>query len=136
MTPLQEHQSVCLCCAEGCGFYTLVEQGKAAGIDYMQDHPVNAGALCLKGNRVLAAVHHPQRIQTPLAKQADGTFQPLAWDEAIALISSRFKSAVTKHSPQALAFMASACCSNEEHYLLQKFARLLGTNNIDQCARL
>ncbi len=130
MTPLQEHQSVCLCCAEGCGFFTMVDQGKAAGIEYMQDHPVNAGALCLKGNRVLAAVHHPERIQTPLARQADGTFQPIAWDEAIALISSRFKSTAAKHGPHALAFMASACCSNEEYYLLQKFARVLGTNNI------
>jgi formate dehydrogenase major subunit len=130
MTPLQENQSVCLCCAEGCGFYTLVEQGKAAGIEYMKGHPVNAGALCLKGNSVLATVYHPERIHTPMARQEDGTFQPLAWDEAIALISSRFRGAATKHGPQALAFMASACCTNEEHYLLQKLAMVLGTNNI------
>ncbi len=131
MTSLQEHHSVCLGCAEGCGFYTLVEQGKPVGIEYMTDHPVNAGALCRKGNHALAAAQHPERIHTPLARQADGAFQPIAWDDAIALIAARFKSALAKHGPQSLAFMASACCTNEEHYLLQKFARVLGTNNIN-----
>ncbi len=130
MTPLQETQSVCLCCAEGCGFYTLLEQGKAAGIEHMQGHPVNAGALCLKGNSVLEPVYHPERIYSPLARNDDGTFHAITWDEAIALISSRLKSTAAKHGPGALAFMASARCTNEENYLLQKCARVLGTNNI------
>ncbi len=130
MTPLQENQSVCLCCAEGCGFYTLLEQGRAAGIEYMKEHPVNAGALCLKGNSVLETVHHPDRIYSPQARHADGTLHAVSWDEAISLIASRLKGAAAKHGPHALAFMASACCTNEENYLLQKFSRVLGTNNI------
>ena len=130
MTPLQEIQSVCLRCAEGCGFHTLLEQGRAAYIDYLKQHPVNAGALCLKGNRVLETVYHPERIHSPLAKKEDGTFHAIAWDEAIALISARLKSAAAKHGANALAFMGSPRCTNEEQYLLQKFARVLGTNNI------
>ena len=62
MTSLEENQSVCIRCAEGCGFYTLLEQGKVTGIDYMKGHPVNAGALCIKGNRVLETVYHTERI--------------------------------------------------------------------------
>jgi predicted molibdopterin-dependent oxidoreductase YjgC len=130
MKPLQETESICLCCAEGCGFHTLHEPGKVTGIEYMPDHPVNAGALCLKGNNVLNPVHHPERIHSPLVKQDDGTFHAITWDEAIALISTRLKSTIAKHKPHALAFMASARCTNEENYLLQKFARVLGTNNI------
>ncbi len=130
MTPLQETQSVCLRCAEGCGFHTLLEQGRATGIEYMTNHPVNAGALCLKGNRVLETVYHPERIYSPLAKKEDGTFHAITWDEAITIISSRLKSAAAKHGANALAFMGSPRCTNEEQYLLQKFARVLGTNNI------
>ena len=130
MTPPQEIQSLCPRCAEGCGLYTLLEQGKATGIEYMKDHPVNAGALCFRGNGVLDTVYHPERIYAPLAKKEDGTFDTMSWDEAIAIISSRLKSIAAKHGPNALAFMSSACCSNEENYLFQKFARVLGTNNI------
>jgi formate dehydrogenase major subunit len=130
MTSLQENQSVCIRCAEGCGFYTLLEQGKVTGIDYMKDHPVNAGALCLKGNHVLETVYHPERIYSPVVRKEDGSFHPITWDETITLIASRLKSAAAKHGATALAFMASASCTNEENYLLQKFARVLGTNNV------
>src|SRR4030042_3813985 len=130
MTSPQEIQSVCLRCAEGCGLYTLFDQGKATGIDYMKGHPVNAGALCFKGNGVLGTVYHPERIYAPLVKKEDGTFHTITWDEAITLISSRLKSTAAKHGPNALAFMTSAHCTNEENYLLQKFARVMGTNNI------
>ena len=41
------------------------------------------------------------------------------------------------HGPDALGFLASAKCSNEENYLIQKLARQgFGTNNVDHCARL
>src|SRR5512139_3894823 len=104
MTPLQEIQSVCLRCAEGCGFHTLLEHGKATGIEYMKGHPVNVGALCLKGNSVLETVYHPERIYSPLARKDDGTLHAVTWDEAVSLISARLKSAVTKHGAAALAF--------------------------------
>jgi formate dehydrogenase major subunit len=131
MTSLHEIESICTSCAEGCGFYTQVEQGKVTNLDYMKEHPVNQGGLCFKGNRVLDSIYHPNRIHSPLERQEDGTFEAVSWDQAITTIASRFKQIAKKHGPDALAFLTSAHCTNEEYYVFQKCARLLGTNNID-----
>jgi len=131
MTSLHEIQSICTSCAEGCGFYTQVEQGKVTNLDYMKEHPINKGGLCFKGNGVLNSIYHPNRIYSPLERQEDGTFDAVSWDHAITTIASRFKQLAKKHGPDALAFLTSAQCTNEEYYVFQKCARLLGTNNID-----
>jgi len=131
MTSLHEIQSICTSCAEGCGFQTQVEQGKVTNLDYMKAHPVNKGGLCFKGNGVLDSIYHPSRIYSPLERKEDGTFDAVSWDQAITTIAARFKQIAKKHGPDALAFFASARCTNEEYYVFQKCARLLGTNNID-----
>ena len=131
MNSTQEIPSICPYCAEGCGFYTLVEQGKAFNIEYMKNHPVNEGGLCLKGNAVLDIIYHPRRIYSPLQKKDDHTFDKIPWDEAINVTASHFKKIVKKYGPNALAFLTSAYCTNEENYLFQKFARIIGTNNVD-----
>ena len=115
MTSLHEIESICTSCAEGCGFYTQVEQGKVTNLDYMKEHPVNQGGLCFKGNRVLDSIYHPNRIHSPLERQEDGTFEAVSWDQAITTIASRFKQIAKKHGPDALAFLTSAHCTNEEY---------------------
>jgi formate dehydrogenase major subunit len=97
----------------------------------MPSHPVNNGALCLKGNNLLGSIYHPARIFSPLSKKDDGSFEEISWNEAFDTITSQIKKIVKKHGSDSLAFLTSACCTNEENYLLQKFARILGTNNID-----
>jgi formate dehydrogenase major subunit len=131
MNSPREIQSICPYCAEGCGFYTSVEQGKALNINYMKNHPVNEGGLCLKGNMVLDVIYHPRRIDSPLLKKDDNTFDKISWDEAINVIASHFKKIIRKYGPNSLAFLTSAYCTNEENYLFQKFARIIGTNNVD-----
>jgi formate dehydrogenase major subunit len=131
MTSLHEIESICTSCAEGCGFHTQVEQGKVTNLDYMKAHPVNKGGLCFKGNGVLESIYHPSRIYSPLERKEDGTFDAVSWDHAITTIASRFKQIAKKHGPDALAFLTAAHCTNEEYYVFQKCARLLGTNNID-----
>ncbi|KPJ55863.1 MAG: hypothetical protein AMJ42_06085 [Deltaproteobacteria bacterium DG_8] len=131
MNSPREIPSICPYCAEGCGFYTQVEQGKALNIEYMKNHPVNEGGLCLKGNAVLDIVYHPNRIHSPLRKKDDNTLYEISWDEAINTIALNFKKIVKKYGPNALAFLTSAHCTNEENYLFQRFARILGTNNVD-----
>ena len=131
MTSFHEVQSICPYCAEGCGFYTQVEQGKASNIEYMKKHPVNEGGLCLKGNAVLDIIYHENRIYSPLAKKDGNTFDNISWDEAINAIVSNFKKILKKHGPGSLAFLTSARCTNEENYLFQKLARIIGTNNVD-----
>jgi len=131
MTSRHDIESICIACAEGCGLYSQVEQGKVTNLEYMPSHPVNNGALCLKGNNVLGSIYHPARIFSPLSKKDDGTFEEISWEEALDTIASQIKKIRKKHGSDSLAFLTSACCTNEENYLLQKFARILGTNNVD-----
>lgn len=131
MTSVHEIESICTCCAEGCGFYTRVEQGKVTNLDYMKAHPVNKGGLCFKGNRVLDSIYHPGRIYSPLERKEDGTFDAVSWDQAIDTIASRLRQIAKKHGPEALGFLTSAHCTNEEYYVFQKCARLLGSSTID-----
>ena len=131
MTSRHDIESICTSCAEGCGLYSQVEQGKVTSLEYMQNHPVNNGALCLKGNNVLGSIYHTERIFSPLAKKDDGTFEDISWDEALDTIAAQLKKIGKKHGSDALAFLTSSRCTNEENYLFQKFARILGTNNVD-----
>ncbi|MBC7772356.1 MAG: formate dehydrogenase subunit alpha, partial [Pyrinomonadaceae bacterium] len=63
-------------------------------------------------------------------------FREATWDEALQLIARRFSQIKTAHGPDALAFISSSKCTNEESYLMQKLARgVMGTNNIDNCSR-
>lgn len=127
--------SVCPYCGVGCGFYIRVEDGTAVGLEYMREHPTNEGALCPKGNAALDVVYHGERLLYPL-KRVNGHLERASWDEALDLIADGLSRARREHGPDSLGFLSSAKCSNEENYLFQKLARMLGTNNVDHCARL
>ncbi len=96
---------------------------------------MNQGALCPKGNACLDIVYHRERILYPM-KKVGGRFERTTWDDALDLVAENLSRVCSVQGPNALGFLASAKATNEDNYLLQKFARLLGTNNIDQCARL
>ena len=106
-----------------------------AGLEYMKAHPTNEGALCPKGNAFTDLIYHKERLQYPL-KKVDEHFERIDWDEALSLVASNLDRVRHERSPNALAFLASAKATNEENFVMQKLARLLGTNNIDHCARL
>ncbi len=127
--------SICPYCGVGCGLYINVADGAVVGLDYMQDHPTNEGALCPKGNAALDIVYHRDRLHYPLVK-VNGQFERATWEEALDTIASNLTYVRMQQGPNALGFLASAKCTNEENYLFQKLARLLGTNNLDHCARL
>jgi formate dehydrogenase major subunit len=127
--------SVCPYCGCGCGFYAVVEEGVAKNIEYMPEHPVCQGALCPKGNAALDVVYHPDRLRYPMRRE-NGSWKRMSWEEATGLVATRLQQIRDTHGADALAFLASARCTNEENYLLQKLARSIGTNNIDHCARL
>lgn len=127
--------TVCPYCGVGCGLYLVIEDRRVVGIDYQADHPVNRGALCPKGNAALDVVYHPDRLRYPM-KRDGNKWQRISWDEALDLVASQFGAIMDRHGPDAVGFLASAKCTNEENYLLAKLARLCGTNNVDHCARL
>jgi formate dehydrogenase alpha subunit len=127
--------AICPYCGAGCALTVVVEGGRAVGLEYPTGHPVSQGALCAKGNAALEVLDHPDRLTTPLIK-LDGRFREATWDEALDRIATRLSEIRDASGPDALGFLASAKCSNEENYLFQKLARNLGTNNVDHCARL
>jgi predicted molibdopterin-dependent oxidoreductase YjgC len=127
--------TVCPYCGCDCGLYVVVEEGIAKNIAYMEEHPVCRGALCPKGNAALQVVYHPDRLRYPMKKE-NGSWKRIGWTEAIELVATRFKQIWDGYGANALGFLSSAKCTNEENYLFQKLARLIGTNNVDHCARL
>ncbi len=93
------------------------------------------GSLCVKGQFGLDFIHRPDRLTTPLIRR-DGALQPASWEEAYDLIARQFTAIKTESGPEAFAFWSSARGTSEANYLMQKFARaVIGTNNIDNCAR-
>jgi formate dehydrogenase alpha subunit len=109
----------------------------------------NKGSLCVKGRWGYDFVAHPERLTTPLIRIAgtsreaphDGqvheVFREATWDEALELVSKRLLEIKQAHGADSIAALSSAKCTNEDNYVMQKFTRaVLGTNNIDHCARL
>lgn len=128
--------SICSYCGTGCGIIYQVADGRLAGVAPNRSYPVNEGCLCIKGWNLHEHVLSLNRLVRPLVR-TDGQLTPSAWDEAIERAVDGFLRAVTKHGPDSVAMLASAKATNEENYLAQKFMRsVIGTNNIDHCARL
>ena len=127
--------SICPYCGVGCGFYINTVDGKITGLDYMTEHPVNEGALCPKGNASLDIVYHHDRLLYPM-QRVDDRLERITWTEALTIVAARLNRIQADHGPDALGFLASTKATNEENYLFQKLARMLGTNNVDHCARL
>jgi formate dehydrogenase major subunit len=124
--------TTCPYCGTGCGFNLVVKDGKAVGVAPWHRNPVNDGKLCPKGNYAHEFIHSEDRLTKPLIRKGD-QFVEATWDEAYDLIAQKFKS----YKPEEMACLSSARVSNEENYLMQKFARsVLKTPNVDHCARL
>ncbi len=128
--------TVCPYCGCGCGLYLHVDNGQITGTSPSTCHPINRGTLCLKGWNVHEFINHPDRLKYPLIKKGGG-YRKAGWEEAGSLIAGKFSGIREKHGPDSLGILSSAKCTNEENFLIMKFARaVLGTNNIDHCARL
>jgi formate dehydrogenase alpha subunit len=130
--PARTVSTVCPYCGVGCGIkLSADDQGRITHVD---DDPANrssTGLLCVKGRFGVSFVDHPDRLTTPLVRRG-GRLEPAGWDEALDLVADKF----VQHRGAFGAF-ASAKATNEDNYLVQKFARtLMGTNNIDHCTRL
>ncbi len=76
------YASVCQECPAGCGVSVRVREGRAVKVEGNPLHPVNRGALCARGQASLHGLYNPDRIQQPLKKKPDGTWEAISWDEA------------------------------------------------------
>jgi len=128
--------TTCTYCGCGCGFYLEVLDGQIIDTIPCKTSPTNQGKLCIKGWNVHEFVQSPNRLTAPLIRK-EGHLVEVSWDEALDYTATRLKEIKESAGSDSVAFLSSAKVTNEENYLLQKFARAgVGTNNVDHCARL
>ncbi len=155
----EEVPTVCPFCGVGCGILNYVRDGVIVNAEGDPDNPINEGALCSKGSSIFNVsyiynekgkpVPNPNRLTKPLYR-APGSdhWEEKEWDWMMDTIAERIKdtrdrtfeekdsNGVTVNRTQAIAWLGSAFCTNEENYLFHKIARAMGVINIDHCARL
>ncbi len=127
--------TTCTHCADGCKT-TLGVRRSDTGMEIVRGDNrdksgINGDFLCIKGRYAFDFANHEDRLTQPLIRK-DGRLTPSTWEEAFELIGKRFREVCDREGGQAIGVFGSNRTTNEENYLLQKFARVvLGTNNID-----
>ncbi len=148
--PSYEVESICSYCGVGCGLLLGVQGDQLVHVNGNRNSPVNDGQLCVKGRFGYDYVNHEDRLTKPKVreylltgdgKRTDkydrGAWQEVDWDTALDVVAKKFVEIRTETGGDAVGVFTSAKCTNEENYLMQKFTRqILGTHNIDHCARL
>ena len=131
---VKQTKTVCTYCGVGCSFDVWTRDRHILKIEPMHG-PANGISTCVKGKFAWDFINSPKRLTSPLLRQGD-TFVEVTWEKALDVIAEKFTTIKEEHGPDALAFIASSKCTNEESYLMQKLARaVVGTNNIDNCSR-
>jgi formate dehydrogenase alpha subunit len=144
-----EVKTICPYCGVGCSIYLGIRGNAIVSVRGDRESPVNRGGLCVKGRYGFDFINHPDRLTKPLIRkegwskdvEVNGNFKDIfreaSWDEALDLVAKNLARIRAEHGPDGIGVLSSAKFTNEENYLLQKFARaVLGTNNVDHCARL
>jgi len=129
--------TTCVYCGTGCNFFFRVRNGKVTGV-IPSPRGAGQGKLCIKGWSAHEFIHHPERLTAPLIRDSKaGSLQETTWEKALEWVAQRLSEIKARDGSGAIGFFSSAKCTNEENYLLQKFARgVIKTNNVDHCARL
>jgi len=154
-------KTTCAYCGVGCGLYLGIRGDTIVKARGDSENPVNRGELCVRGRFGYQFVHSPDRLSSPQVRAYDplertvhginnetakvgkpvtrplvkekGEFVEVSWDQAIKYVAST----LVHYKGDQFAALSSAKCTNEENYLFQKFVRaVMGTNNVDHCARL
>ncbi len=102
-----------------------------------RDFPMNRGGLCQKGWSATELLDHPERLMTPLIRDAKGrALRPASWNEALERITFEIRSAQASFGPDAVGVFGGGSLTNEKAYSLGKFARVaLRTSHIDYNGR-
>src|SRR3972149_4799830 len=129
-------QTTCPFCGCGCSICLETRDGHVVRVVPGKESSVNKGTLCVRGSYGCDFVNSPDRLTKPLVKR-DNTFEEVSWEEALERVATGFKRVKDERGSDSLAVLGSSKCTNEDNYVLQRFARcVLGTNNIDNGGRL
>jgi NADH-quinone oxidoreductase subunit G len=128
--------TVCTHCGDGCkttlGVRSVSSGSQILRGDNRGKNGLNGDFLCIKGRYGFDFAHHPERLTKPLVRGANGELAEASWEQALERAGSRLREIRESRGGQAIGVIGSNRTTNEENYLLQKFARtILGTNNID-----
>jgi formate dehydrogenase major subunit len=131
---IRRTKTVCTYCGVGCSFNIWTKDRHILKVQPL-DGPTNGVSTCIKGKFGWDFVNSPDRLTKPLIRE-NGKFREASWDEALDLVARKFAEIKARNGPDALAFVSSSKCTNEESYLMQKLSRaVIGTNNMDNCSR-
>lgn len=161
---MERVQTVCGYCGVGCQIEYAVKDGEIIYARSANGSSVNGDFLCTKGRHGWDFANHPERLTKPLVRRdvakeigltneewslpdtspltvrtvkMEQNYIEVNWDTALNLVAERLAGIVKEHGPDSVMGLASARCTNEDNYVFQKFARVvMGTNNVDHCARL
>jgi formate dehydrogenase major subunit len=132
---LGQVRTTCPYCGVGCQLMLHVKDGRIVKVTGVEDAQPNRGRLCVKGRFGYDFIHSEERLTTPLIREVEG-FREASWDEALDLVAERFKRIIAESGPDAIAGVSCARSTSEDSYNMQKlFRAVIGTNNIDHCAR-
>ena len=152
LSRVSEFTTSCNFCSCGCGMIAAVRDGKLIAMEGDYDHIVNRGSLCVKGISMFATHSSPNRLAKPRYR-APGSdhWDEISWEDAVDRVAQKIRKTrdatwvaseklgnaeVPVNRTDAIAFMGGAQNTNEECYLFQKGARLLGTAFVEHQARL
>jgi anaerobic selenocysteine-containing dehydrogenase/Fe-S-cluster-containing dehydrogenase component len=90
------YASTCTECSAGCGLHVKTREGRAIKLEGNPQHPINAGKMCSQGESALQGLYNPGRLTGPKARQADGSFKDVTWDDAIAALAGKLGGAAGK----------------------------------------
>lgn len=129
--------TTCGYCAVGCALDVHTKDGMIVNIEPNADGSANRGHACVKGRFAHQYTRSVDRLHSPLIKGEDGEFREASWDEALDVIADRFAHVRDTYGPMSFAAISSSRCTNEENFLMQKFARVvMRTNSVDNCSRV
>ncbi|RMD77822.1 MAG: formate dehydrogenase subunit alpha, partial [Lentisphaerae bacterium] len=134
----------CPYCGVGCQLDIAVKKIYSNGHAYQKsiikvtgaNQVPNFGSTCVKGRFGLDYVNRNDRLTKPMIRR-NGKLEEVEWPEAIRYVAQRLGDLKDQYGPDAIGGLSSARCTNEENFIFQKFIRsVIGTNNVDHCARL
>ncbi len=128
-------KTICNYCGCGCTIIMHAKDGQVVRVSHSEDTTVNEGCMCVKGKFGFEYINHEDRLKTPLIRK-EGKLQETTWEEALGRVAENLARIKKEYGSNSIAGLSSAKCTNEDNYVFQKFMRtVIGTNNVDHCAR-
>lgn len=130
--------TTCAYCGVGCGFRAETLEGRVVRMIPWKEGKANHGHSCIKGRFAFDYYRHPDRVRSPMIRASiDDPWREVSWDEAFEHAANELKRIQATYGGGSVGAVSSSRCTNEEIFLMQKFARVaLRNNNIDNCSRI